>query len=149
MNDQHIDEAQNLEIQPTGDPIVGTAPLGERTIRLGRSPVSRIIDEVWMTPEPPPRKPKRARRPKTPLNERSGVVSLSTEGEITIKLSREQLIATFDGLKLLLAELAAANPQPLQPIYIVTDAIRRLEPVVMEQVRAQVGARPERNADGK
>lgn len=149
MNDQHIDEAQNLEIQPAGDPIVGTAPLGEGTIRLGRSPVSRIIDEVWMAPEPPPRKPKRVRRPKTPLNEKSGVVSLSAEGELTIKLSPQQLIATFDGLKLLLAELAAANPQPLAAIYITTDAIRKLEPVVIEQARTQLGARRAPTADGK
>jgi hypothetical protein len=130
----------------------------EKEIKFSRSPVSDIINDVWRGPteEPPtlkrakvkkPIKPKtKATPPREPQQDPPPAIDTFTpvEGQsapVTIQFSGEQLLAVFDGLKLLLAKLASSDPQPLKAIYVTTGLIQGLEAVTLEQLKAMMEAR--------
>jgi len=130
----------------------------EKEIKFSRSPVSDIINDVWRGPteEPPtlkrakgkkPIKPKaKATPPMEPQQDPPPATGMfpPVEGPsapVTIQLSGEQLLAVFDGLKLLLAKLAGSDPQPLRAIYVTAGLIQGLEGVTLEQLKAMMEAR--------
>jgi hypothetical protein len=59
--------------------------------------------------------------------------------QVTIQLGGEQLLAVFDGLKLLLAKLASLDPQPLRAIYVTAGLIQGLEGVMLQKLKELAG----------
>jgi hypothetical protein len=128
----------------------------EKEIKFSRSPVSDIINDVWRGPteEPPTLKRAKAKKPikpkATPPREPqqnpppAAEIFPPVEGQsapVAIQLSGEQLLAVFDGLKLLLAKLASSDPQPLRAIYVTTGLIQGLEGVTLQKLKEMMEAR--------
>jgi hypothetical protein len=129
----------------------------EKEIKFSRSPVSDIINDVWRGPteEPPtlkrakvkrPIKPKaKATPPREPQQDPLPATGMFPHAEsqqpVTLQLNGEQLLAVFDGLKLLLAKLAGSDPQPLKAIYVTAGLIQGLEAVTLEQLKVMMEAR--------
>lgn len=117
---------------------------GEKEIKFSRSPVSDIINDVWRGPteEPPTLKRAKVKKPikpkgksSTPLKREVDLFKPLEGTPVTVHLTGEQLLAVFDGLKLLLAKLAGSDPQPLRAIYVTTALIQGLEGVTLERLR--------------